>query len=696
MVQASSMTSPSHSARRHSVTGARLVTHEGRELPLRSAKLSADACGGIARVLLTQRFANDSSERLAVRYLLPLPADGAVSGYRFRLDGREIVGEVDRKHAARERFEEALVSGRTAALLEQERADLFTQELGNIPPGKELEVEVTIDQPLIWLEEGSWEWRFPTVVGPRFMGEAGRVADAEKITVDVSDAPLNVRLQLALVIGDVLATGRPESPSHHLTSSMNEASHTRVQLEAHDGARLDRDLVVRWPVAALTPGVSLHAARPASSRLQERTYALLTLVPPAPAANAKVLPRDLIFLIDTSGSMGGRPLEQAKRVASMMIDTLGDVDRLEMIEFGNQPRRFRKEPALMTRDGKSAAQAWIRGLQAAGGTEMQKAIDEALRPLRGDAQRQIVLITDGYVGFESQIVREILERMPKSCRLHTLGVGSSVNRTLTQGASRAGAGIEVILGLDEDPERGAKRMIERTAGPMVTELELEIDGEYVVAPKRTPDLFARCPAKIALELSPKVHSIRVRGKTKEGPWTAEIAVPKLALGEGKQQVAALYGREAVEDREMHLAAGGSVVELDAQIEKLGLGFQIATRLTSWIAVSDQQTVDPSLGLLRQTMPHELAAGLERASFGLAGTGDLLDGFIAGGAPPAKVRASIAPSAPAAMRSQNIQIDEDAKFSTAAPKGLRSSRDTWIGLGVLFFLILVAIFLWWFS
>lgn len=602
----------------HASSGGRLVALDGRQLPLKSARISAEATGGIARVVLEQTFVNPHAQRLAVRYLLPLPSEGAVSGFSFRLHDRVITGEIDRRARARERFERALVSGKTAALLEEDRDSLFTQELGNIPPNSELVAELVIDQPLVWLYEGAWEWRFPTVVGARYMGEEGRVRDAKKISVDVANGPLPTRAQLMLSIGDQLLAGRrPESPSHAMRVASAE-TRTQVVLDSATGVALDRDIVVRWPVAKPEVGVTVDCARPAAAEHNGKTYALLTLVPPDPTAKVAALPRDLIFLIDTSGSMGGTPLEQAKKVISLMIESLEDADRLELIEFGSAPRRWQKAPVVMTREGKKEALKWVRNLQASGSTEMRAAVLEALRPLRPDAQRQIVLITDGFVGFEREITREVLERLPRSSRLHTLGVGSSVNRTLTRPVARAGAGIEVVLGLDEDAERGAVRMIARTARPIVTELNIEGDGLLDVVPRRLPDLFAGAPVKIAVALDGDARTLRVRGKTAEGVWENRAQIAELPLGGGQQAIAARFAREAVEDREAHLAGGGDQSEIEADIERIGLEFQIATRLTSWIAISEDVKVDPKQQLMREVMPHELPYGTSMEGLGLRG------------------------------------------------------------------------------
>ena len=401
-------------------SGARLASPDGRLLPLRSAHVDVEARGGIARVILTQRFANPSDAPLNVQYTLPLPADGAVSGFAFTVGERRIVGEVDRKASARDRFEAAVLEGRTAALIEQVRDSAFDQALGNVPPKGEVVCEVVVDQPLRWLEEGRWEWRFPTVVGPRYMGGEGLVPDADALTVDLSPKALKTRMSLTLVIADPDCIA-VDSPSHTLSVTGDEVR--EVRFGGDPSVRLDRDLVVQWAVSAQTPGATLDAARPADGEHGGAAYGLITVTPPTATPPQATKARDLICLIDTSGSMGGLPLDQAKRVVSALIDGLGDDDRVELIEFGSAPRRFKTEPTAATRAGKKAALKWVRSLRASGATNMHTAVLEALHPLRPKAQRQVVLLTDGYIGFEQLIIGQLLRELPTESRLHVVGVG---------------------------------------------------------------------------------------------------------------------------------------------------------------------------------------------------------------------------------------------------------------------------------
>jgi Ca-activated chloride channel family protein len=590
---------------------------DGRDLPLRRVDIRGQAQGGLARITLEQRFQNPYPDPLRVTYQMPLPPEAAVSGYAFRIGERRIVGEVDRVKAARERFEEALLEGRTAGLLEQDRSSLFTQELGNIPPGAEVVAELIIDQRLRWLEEGAWEWRFPTVVAPRYLGGPGRVADAPRVTVDVVDGPLPVAVHLALTIRDPLGGAHEvHSTSHTLTIAAAVASH-EVGLLDEAGAALDRDLVVCWQGARSHVVTTLVAARPAEDRPNAGgAYGVLTLTPPLPDGRPPALPRDLIVLLDMSGSMAGEPFDQARRIVARVIDTLSDADHLELIGFASEAKRWKASPLRATGQAKRSAVRWLEKLDAGGGTEMRTGVAEAMRPLRVNAHRQIVLVTDGEIGFESEIVGLIARELPGPCRLHTVGVGPAVNRTLTSGAARAGHGAEIVVGLGENPMPAVARLLARLEAPLLTDLVLRGTALLNHAPAALPDVHAGAPALIGLRLRPEGGELRVTGRFGGQSWEEMIPVPAMVVGEGNPTVIACYGREAVEDLEMLIATGEGA--FDEQIETLGLDFQIATRLTSWVAVTEEATVDPLQPLRRERIPQALPVGLSVTGLGLRG------------------------------------------------------------------------------
>jgi Ca-activated chloride channel family protein len=589
-------------------SGAEVVTADGRSLPLVFATLRGSARGGIARLVLEQRFENRLAETLHVTYRMPLPADGAVSGYAFVIAGRTVIGRVQRKREARERFEHAVAAGHTAALLEQERADIFTQSIGNLPAGQALTARIAIDQRLTWLPEGEWELRFPTVVGPRYVAAADRPEDVRGTQVATTLGGVATRIRIAIAIRDKLAAGRtPSSPSHALVTGSDGAT----ELRDLAGARLDRDLVLRWPVAGPTAGMSLAMMRPERS---DDCFGLVTIVPPAPTARPRALPRDLIVLIDTSGSMAGLPLDKAKQVVALLIESLGDSDRLELVEFSSEPRRYKPAPVAATRGEKQAALHWLRGLSAAGGTEMRTAVIAALQLLRPGAQRQVVIATDGYIGGEDRLVAALLAGLPGSCRLHFVGIGSSVNRSLATAMARAGRGAEVICDLDADAERAARRLLDRTRSPVLTDITLDGSAVIAWAPEAVPDVYAGSPVIAAVQLG--AGELVVRGRTADGVWERRLHVGMPRPGDGDPAILALFGRERVADLE---ARGFAGKDCDAEIERTGLAFQIATRLTPFVAVDESRKVRPAVR--HEAVPQELPYGTTAAAFGLRPAAD---------------------------------------------------------------------------
>jgi Ca-activated chloride channel family protein len=570
------------------------------------------------------------------------------------------------------------------AILEQERTSLFTQEIGNVPPGATVVCEIEIDQRLRWLDEGSWEWRFPLAAAPRYLGQAGRVADAGKVLFGVAEQ-IGARASLTLSVRDALVTGRsPESPSHPVSCVENGGAF-RVELGSGNAVALDRDVVVRWPVATDRPSLTVDACGPRDGRLAD-AHALFTLVPPRKDARRTPVPRDLTILLDASGSMGGQPLEQAKRVALAIVDSLGDGDRVEMIEFSNQPNRWRQEIVPATAAAKREAAQWIRDLRATGGTEMRSGILEALRPrhARDGALTQVVLVTDGLIGFEQEIVKEILSLLPRDARLHTVGVGSSVNRSLTQPAARAGRGVEVVIGLGEDPERAVSRLLARSAAPAIAEIEITGSALLEIAPAKVPDVFAGAPLLLSARVKREGGEIVLRGRTADGAWQERVRVPASHEGEGKDAIAALYGREAVEDAEMRIAAGAAPSALDMLVESLGLSYRIATRMTSWVAIDTRRSVDPRDPTRHVEQPQALPYGLSVEGLGLrsqsiapmAPMQTQSFGAVAGSAAPPPPARAMAPAPGAGPFERRRAKKEDMdEFAEEAPE--EKTRGTMI-------------------
>lgn len=595
-------------SRPHASNGARLASRTGEALSLRGITLTCEAMGGIARTRLRQSFTNAYPNPLELVYSLPLPVDGTVAGYEIRAGDRVIRGRVERRDEARAQYDAARLVGRTAALVEQDRPNLFTQYVGNIPASTDVIVELTIDHRLTWIPAGAWEWRFPTVVAPRYLAAEGVVRDADRVTVDVMNGASTPTVSVALTIADDLPAA-PTSSTH----AIEVADHT-VTLAGETG--LDRDIVIRWAAARQAPGCTLRTVRPAESDATavDSAYGLLTIVPPV--ATGENLDRDLVLLLDISGSMAGKPLEHLKAVVSSLVDSLDDNDRLDMVAFSSNQVRFRAEPVRAIAAERGNARTWIEGLTASGGTELISAIGAALRPLRADVPRQVVVVTDGLIGFEAAAVRAIREGLPQGSRLHAVGVGSASNRAFLRPAARAGRGVEVLIDLDEPANQGAERIVAATRAPVAIDVTVQGTALQDAAP-RLPDLLTGSPVLAALRLRPEGGTLVVRAKTTHGVWEERLDVQGTLPGEGSEAVQALWARETIEDLELDVACGGEREEIDPRIEQIALQYSVSSRLSSWVAIAEEPSVDPRDPVRIERIPQALPYGMSAEGLGLS-------------------------------------------------------------------------------
>ncbi|MBZ5497402.1 MAG: VWA domain-containing protein [Acidobacteriia bacterium] len=609
-----------------------LVSVDGRTYPLKSARAEARAEGGVAATTFAQTYDNPYHEPLEVLYTLPLPANGAVIGYTIRLGKRMIRGEVKRRAEAQEAYRKALLDGRTAALLEQERADTFTQKLGCLPPGETAEVEIEVLQPLVFLPAvgempARWEYRFPTVPDVRYEGAPGRVPDAANLDVDrAAGEGTPVRLVASLFVADgSAALLHPHAPGQVIDLEDHQGG---VRIALRDEMKLDRDLVIRWCATQQEVGVRFVEGR--GLPCDDGRYILLTLTPPA--AVPKGFSRDLTLLIDASGSMSGRPLDRAKIVAEELLRSLDPGDRFEILAFAGGVERLVPHPVEANDKNIRRALDLLGRLEAGGATEMAQAIIAALAPLRRDSQRQVILLSDGYIGFEGEVIGEVLRRLVPGARLHAVGIGAAPNRTLTRGAARAGRGVEILVGDDDDARAASRRLLQATVRPVLTDLEVKGSALVALAPARPQDVLEGQPQVLLAEISIAGGSLEIQGRLMDhsGSWTRRVEIPGVkeaeltadmipsALNQTVLPLGALYGREAIEDLELQLAAvkGREAAAFEARIEALGLRHGIASRKTSLIAISEDPTVDPKDPRRRERLAVEVPAEVSAEGVGL--------------------------------------------------------------------------------
>ena len=610
--------------------GVGTVATERGNLPLQAIDVDATLTGLLARVSLTQTFGNRFDQPLEATYIFPLPDRAAVTGFRMEVGERAVEGVLKERGQARAEYDTAVRRGRRASIAEEERPGVFTMRVGNLLPGERVTVRLVMTGPLPW-DGGEATFRFPLVVAPRYIpgapldGEpvgAGTepdtdaVPDASRISPPVLlpgfpnpvDLSIQVRIDPA---GLDLGTVRS---SLHAVVEKEQGGVRVIRVEA--GERADRDFVLRIRTGDAAVATAVAAATDAEGG--QGTFAL-TLLPPA-GADA-VLPRDIVFVLDRSGSMAGWKMVAARRAVARMIDSLTPRDRFLVLAFDNL---VETPPELGT--GLQAAGDHARflavdhlsRLEARGGTEMAAPLARGLEVLTspageatepGPRDLALVLVTDGQVGNEDQILRLLAPRLGRA-RIYTVGVDTAVNEGFLKRLAGLGGGACELVESEGRLDEVMDRVHRRIGAPVLTDLELAPAGLDVdldsLAPRRLPALFAGSPLVVSGRFAGRpAGAVTVRGRDAAGqPWSA--TVPATAGDAGA--LAATWARAHLRDLEDRYATDPAPDrELERRIVETSLGFGVLCRFTAFVA-ADVQVVNEGGVVHRVLQPVEAPAG----------------------------------------------------------------------------------------
>lgn len=565
------------------------LDRDGRQVescPLKHTDVNGEISGFLARVSVTQEFTNTSHEPIEAVYKFPLPSDAAVDDMEMVIGKRVVRGLIKQRQEARRIYEEARNTGRTAALLDQERPNIFTQSVTNIGPGETVRINIKYVETLKY-EDGSYEFVFPMVVGPRYtpksMTDPGSVLPNR--TPEGTRAGHDINVKVTLDAG--MALGQVASKTHDVDVLRSDAAHALVALKNAQTIP-NKDFILRYDVAGgkIQDAVLTHADKRGG-------FLTMILQPPARVAESEVTPKEIVFVVDTSGSMHGFPLEKSKEVIKRAFDGLHPRDTFNLITFSGDEHILFQRPVPATPENLRTAWEFLRARNGSGGTEMMKAIKASLDP--SDAQdhmRVVCFMTDGEVGNDMEILAEI-QRHPKA-RVFAFGIGSSVNRFLLDGMARYGRGEVEYVGLQDDGSAAAKRFHERVRTPLLTDIEVDWGGLPVtdIFPARIPDVFSAKPVILSARYRNGASgTIRLKGKVAGRPYMREIAV-QLPASEPKHDVlATLWARRKVADlmaSDFNGMYGGQVKpDIEHQITQLGLEFRMMTQFTSFVAVEDR-------------------------------------------------------------------------------------------------------------
>lgn len=555
-------------------------------LPLKGTEATVDIASTIAEIRVVQTYANEGKRPISASYVFPASTQVTVHGMTMEVGGTTVSARIREKEEAKEEFEEAKSEGKSASLLEEQRPNVFTMDVANIMPGDTVRIELHYTE-LLTPEEGTYQFVFPTVVGPRYArqseGENGSNDDwtaspyLEEGSTSEGTYDITVHLSAEVPITDLACR------SHETEMVWTEESEVQVTLSDTGTFAGDRDYILEYRLTGeeMNSGLMLYEG-------ETENYFLLTIQPPERYEPEDIPPREYIFVVDVSGSMYGYPLDTAKELIRNLVRDLREEDCFNVILFSDIVSEMSLESVAATQVNMECAMTLIDRQTGGGGTELASALDDAVNmPAKEGTSRSIVVVTDGYISNEEEIFARIRDNLGNTS-FFSFGIGSSVNRYLVEGIADAGMGEAYVVTEESKASEAAERFRTHIEAPVLTDIRVEFDGfdAYDIVPGQVSTLFARKPIVLSGKWRGEPSGvIRLSGKTGNQAYVQEIQASEAEPSEGNRAIRYLWARKRVEELTDYgfRSDDKSVKE---EVTAIGLDCSMLTPYTSFVAVLD--------------------------------------------------------------------------------------------------------------
>jgi len=579
-------------------------------LPLKHTDVQAHITGYIASVDVTQQFHNPYDTKIEAVYVFPLPQNAAVNDFIMTIGERKIRGIIRERQDAERIYAAAKRQGHVASLLTQERPNIFTQKVANIEPKKQIDVNIHYFNTLAYVD-GWYEFVFPMVVGPRFnppgftdgvgavargkTGISGQKTEVQYLKPNERsghDIALTVNLNAGVSIEELKST------NHVITKEIPQPEQAVVKLNPLDTVP-NKDFVLRYKVA----GKRLKSAL-VTHRDERGGFFTLMLYPPDQTKHVKRAPMEMVFLLDCSGSMNGKPIAKAKNAINRALLSLQEGDTFQVIRFSNNASQFGPKPIPATKENVRKAVEYVEKLKGSGGTMMIEGIKTALDFFHDPERfRFVCFMTDGYIGNESEIIAETHQRLGDS-RIFSFGVGNSVNRFLIDRLAKLGKGAVAYISLNDDATDAIDNFYERIKYPALTDIEIDFGAMQVaeVYPKRLPDLYVGRPIIVTGRFRGDGNTtVKVNGKLAGKDYQQEFNLDLEDPAAKHNGLAFVWARKKIEQLSLieNIAAknpGFADPEMPDIIKDVALEYSLMSKYTAFVAVDSSRRTEGDHGV----------------------------------------------------------------------------------------------------